>query len=63
MAKEKLRAYRKYLHQHADEEFQAIAAGYEAIAKGRRLSLGLVLHPRQDAAVLLKHVLREEDAT
>jgi hypothetical protein len=36
-AKERLRAYRKRLHRKADAEFEAIAAGYEELAKGRRL--------------------------
>lgn len=36
-AKERLRAYRKQLHRKADAEFEAIAAGYEQLAKGRAL--------------------------
>lgn len=36
-AKERLRAYRKQLHRRADAEFEAIAAGYEQLAKGRAL--------------------------
>jgi len=36
-AKERLRAYRKQLHRKADAEYEAIAAGYEELAKGRAL--------------------------
>ena len=36
-AKEKLRAYRKQLHRRADAEFDACAAGYAQLAKGRAL--------------------------
>lgn len=36
-AKERLKAYRRQLHRKADAEFEAIAAGYEELAKGRRL--------------------------
>lgn len=43
-AKAKLRAYRKQLHRRADDEYQAIAQGYEALAKGLRLlDLGAVM--------------------
>jgi len=43
-AKAKLKAYRKQLHRRADEEYAAIAKGYEALAKGLRLlDLGAVM--------------------
>lgn len=36
-ARKRLRAYRKQLHRKADAEFEAAAAGYEALANGRAL--------------------------
>ena len=43
-AKAKLKAYRAQLHRRADAEYQAIAQGYEALAKGLRLlDLGAVM--------------------
>ena len=37
-AKDQLRAYRKQLHRKADAEYEAIARGYEELAKGRDLT-------------------------
>lgn len=36
-AQQRLKAYRRQLHRKADAEFQAIAEGYEQLAKGRAL--------------------------
>lgn len=50
-ARERLKAYRASLHRSADEEYQAAAAGYEALANGTPLlqyGLAIAHAPRDD---------------